>query len=102
MIEALVVSFAVMTVLSVLGAVIYYGVVHTGMNYLLHEFLVCKLTQGETQCREEFKKKSTPFLFASRILVFESFDAAMPKARLVLQMPLKKTLTLKKDLKGFL
>jgi hypothetical protein len=99
LIESLAFSVALFALLSALGALLYFGLVHMGMNYLLHEFLVCQSMRGASQCREEFYKKSKPFLFAAKIQIFESSSYSTKQAaRLVLQMPLKRTLTLKKDL----
>ena len=103
MIEALALSAALITFLSALGAVIYFGFVHIGMNYLLHEFLVCQSTSGEENCRQEFYKKAAPILFAAEIQRFESSTHwGRQKVRLILQMPLKRTLTLKKELAIYL
>lgn len=99
MVESLALTTALMAFLSILGAVIYFGFVHIGMNYLLHEFLVCQSTSGEKNCRDEFYKKSAPMLFAAKVLRFESSDlSGKKKAQLILQMPLKRTMILKKDL----
>ena len=99
LIESLALSAGLLVALSCLGALLYFGFVHVGMNYLLHEFLVCKLTSGEKNCQREFYKKATPFLFSAKVLRFESSSLfGKEKVRLVLQMPLRQTLTLKKDL----
>jgi len=99
LIESLAFSGALFAMLSALWALLYFGLVHMGMNYLLHEFLICESTRGALQCREEFLKKSQPFLFAAKIQAFESKGLYSKKSvRLVLQMPLRRSLTLKKDL----
>lgn len=89
---------ALVTVLSGLGGLVYFGFVHIGMNYLLHEYLVCGITIGESQCRKDFLKRAGPFLFSSQIQSFESSELfGKRRVRLILLMPFKMKMTLKKD-----
>lgn len=99
LIESLALSAALMAALTVLCGVLYFGFVHVGANYLLHELLVCEATQGENRCEQTFRQKAQSFLFAAKIQSLESrrsFDKL--RGRLVLQMPMKRTLTIKKEL----
>lgn len=99
LIEALAVSVTVIAALSALGGALYFGLVHTGMNYVLHEYLVCKKTQGTKDCKKEFHTKSRSFLWAARILALEDSQLFQKqRARLVIAMPLQRTLTLKKEI----
>lgn len=99
MIESLALGAALMTALTVALAVLYFGFVHVGANYLLHELLVCRSTQGESRCEERFRQRAQSFLFAGRIMTLECRHGFFgERARLVLQMPMGKTLSLKKEL----
>lgn len=99
LIEALALSMTGIAALTALGGAIYFGVVHVGMNYLLHEYLVCQKTQGAVDCKKDFYKQSTPFLVAARVLTLEnSIVFNKQRARLVVAMPMKRTLTFKKEL----
>jgi hypothetical protein len=99
LIESLALCAALGIALALLLAILYFGFVHIGMNYLLHELLVCKTTQGESRCENQFRKKAEAFLFAAKILDLECHQSfSSTHARVVLQMPMKKTLTLKKEL----
>jgi len=101
MIESLALCVAFTAILLVMLAVLYFGFVHVGANYLAHELLVCHATQGESRCEEQFRKRAKSFLFAGKILRLESRRGfSSERVRLVLQMPLGKTLTLTKELPG--
>ncbi|WP_413288888.1 hypothetical protein [Bdellovibrio sp. HCB337] len=98
-IEALALSVTVIAAVTALGAGIYFSVVHVGMNYMLHEYLICQKTQGATDCKKDFYKKSAPFLVAAKVLTLESSVVfRKQRARLVVAMPMKRTLTFKKEL----
>lgn len=98
-IEALALSVTIIAALSALSGGIYFSVVHVGMNYMLHEYLICKKTEGATDCKKDFYKKSAPFLVAARVLTLEnSVVFNKQRVRLVVAMPLKRTLTFKKEL----
>ena len=98
MIETLALSAALVAAVTSLLGIMYFGFVHIGANYLLHEFLVCESTVGEQHCEKNFRWKAESFLFAARVLTLESRAfGGKHGARLVLAMPLKRTLTLKKE-----
>lgn len=100
LIESIALSAALLGALTCLGGILYFGFVHAGMNYLLHELLICKSTQGSGDCTKTFRRQAAPLLFAAKIMKLESsVRPRSAKARLVLKMPLDRTLTLKKDLK---
>jgi len=100
LVESLILAGALAALLGTLGGVVYFGFVHMGMNYLLHEYLICQATVGESECRRQFEKASAPLLFAAKILRFESSGfARTKKVRILLQMPLKRTLTLSKEMR---
>jgi hypothetical protein len=99
LIETLALSFAAMTFLSVVGATLYFSLVHAGLSYLLHESLVCENTQGVQGCREEFLRKSKFFLFASTLQSFENFqNGERLTQRVVIKMPMNRTLKIEKEL----
>lgn len=100
MIETIALSAALLGALTCLGGILYFGFVHAGMNYLLHEFLVCKSTQGRIDCTRNFQRQAKPLLFAAKVIQLESSAGLKSaRARLVLKMPLQRTLTLKKELR---
>lgn len=99
MIESLALSAALMAAVMVMLAVLYFGFVHIGANYLTHELLVCRSTQGDSRCEERFRERARSFLFADKILALECRRGFFgERVRLVLKMPMEKTLTLKKEL----
>lgn len=100
LIESLALSTALIGTVMVVLAVMYFGFVHIGANYLMHELLACRATDGEARCEQHFRKRAESFLFAGKILDLECRHGFFgDRVRLVLQMPLGKTLTLKKELK---
>lgn len=100
LIESLVLSGALLTTVTVLFAVLYFGFVHLGAHYLLHELLVCEITVGAKNCEKDFRKKAQAFLFAVEIRVLETSSrwGQGQRARLVLKMPMGRSLTIKKEL----
>ncbi len=100
LIETLALSSALVAALGVLLGVLYFGFVHIGANYLMHELLVCQATDGEHGCEKQFRSRAGSFLFAAKVLSLESRqNFAGYGARLILQMPMRRTLTLKKELR---
>jgi hypothetical protein len=99
LIESLLVSAVVGAILSVLGAIVYFSLVHAGVNYLLHEYLICKGTQGAKDCRGDFQQRIPAFLFAAKLTSFESTQHYnKQKVRVTLGMPMNRRLTIKKEL----
>jgi hypothetical protein len=99
LIETLAVAGAVMALCSALGAVMYFGAVNAGMHYLLHESLVCQQSEGHGDCRKEFKARAAPWLFAAKLQSFDlSENFGHGRARVQLQMPLRKTLVIRKEM----
>jgi hypothetical protein len=99
LIEALSLSFTFMAMASVLLTSFYFSAVHAGLSYLLHENLVCEETQGRTDCREEFLRRSRTFLFSARILHFESSKGFNNRvARIEVRMPFKRVLKIQKEM----
>lgn len=101
LIETLALSSVLVAALGVLLGVLYFGFVHIGANYLMHELLVCQATEGEHGCEKQFRSRAQSFLFAAKVLDLESRQSfgGSRRARLVLEMPMKRTLTLKKELR---
>ena len=98
-IEALAVAVALVGFVSVLGAVLYFGMVNVGMNYLIHEFLVCEQTEGTKNCRQELLKASKPFLIFATLQTIETQNRrGKAQARMVLKMPFRKTMQIKDEL----
>lgn len=99
LIESLALSAALMAAMTVLFGVLYFGFVHIGANYLLHELLVCEATQGETLCEKTCRQKAQSFLFAAKLRSLEARRSlGRIHGRLVLQMPMGRTLIIKKEL----
>lgn len=105
MIESLALSAALVAMLSVLAAIIYFGLVHVGINYLLHEFLVCEVTvvtQGEKHCSRDFHQRAQVFLFAAELTSFKSTKIFnKQKVRVSLKMPMNRSLNLQKELEAY-
>lgn len=100
LVESLALSAALMAIVMVVVAVMYFGFVHIGANYLMHELLVCRATQGSSRCEEHFRERAKSFLFAGKILDLECRRGFFgDRVRLVLKMPMGRMLTLKKELK---
>jgi hypothetical protein len=100
LIETLALSSTLIAALGVLFGVAYFGFVHIGANYLMHELLVCQSTDGEHGCNKKFHARAESFLFAAKVLDLESRRGlGAYRVRLVLRMPLGRTLTLKKELR---
>jgi len=94
LIESLALSAAMIAAITVLFGVLYFGFVHVGANYLLHELLICEATQGEANCEKTFRQKTQSFLFAAKIQFLDK-----RRGRLVLEMPMKRKLTIQKNLR---
>ena len=99
LIEALGLALAMFGFVSVVMAVFYLCLVHVGINYLLHENLVCEATQGSHDCRQEFLTRSRVFLFAAHLEKFESSHSSDHfKNRVEISMPMHRTMRLQKEL----
>lgn len=99
LVETMALSAALLSAVMMFFALLYFGFVHIGMNYLLHEFLICEATEGTTLCEKQFRQKAQSFLFAAKILTLENRPVrGRQRVRVVLQMPLKRSLTIKKEL----
>jgi hypothetical protein len=102
LIESLALSAALVAALSGLGAIIYFALVHLGVNYLLHEFLVCEVTQGANQCQHDFQKKTRTFLFAGKLTDFVSTKTPNKQiVRVTLKLPMNRSLTMQKELEPY-
>jgi hypothetical protein len=102
LIESLALSASLIAVLSIIGAFVYFGLIHVGANYLLHEFLVCEVTQGEQRCQKDFRERIQTFLFAAQLTSFRSskvFDKQ--RVRITLKMPMNRRLTMQKELEWY-
>lgn len=99
MIESLALSAAMMTFVSVIAGVLYFSLVRAGMNYLLHEHLVCEQTQGSRACSREFKEKAKAWLVFAKVRSFSSSKSfGKWQARLQIEMPLQRTMKLEKEM----
>ncbi|MGZ3805712.1 MAG: hypothetical protein ACXVB4_15960 [Pseudobdellovibrionaceae bacterium] len=99
LIESLALFGVISAILSVLGGLVYFGLVHVGMNYLLHEFLVCESTQNVKHCRGDFQQKAHRFLFAAQLTSIESRKTRNKQTvRIILKMPMNRFLKMQKEL----
>ncbi|HEY8272454.1 MAG TPA: hypothetical protein VIG33_16295 [Pseudobdellovibrionaceae bacterium] len=99
LIESLALFITLMATLSVFIGILYFGLVHVGMNYLLHEFLVCKVAHEEKLCHREFEQRAKAFLFAAQVTRFESSrHFNKQKVRVTLSMPMNRRLSMQKEL----
>lgn len=99
MLEAIVGSGLLMLFLSLLGATFYFSLVHAGMNYLLHEHLVCEATAHHGDCRSDFMMKTKSLLIFGKIQHFDSgVKNSELQARVDVQLPLHQTLRIEKVL----
>ncbi|MBK9323261.1 MAG: hypothetical protein IPM97_10025 [Bdellovibrionaceae bacterium] len=99
LIEALALSFVAMAFISVFLGTLYFSSAHAGINYLLHEHLVCNATQQLKNCRGHFLKKSKIFLFLSEIKKIETFEKRGKYRGLVkIKMPLGREIQISKEL----
>lgn len=96
LIETLALSATILGAFSALGALAYLTLIHAGANYLLHELLVCQSTEGKTHCEQEFRQKTAAFLLHGRILRLESSQRRR-KARVLLELPMGKTMEIHKE-----
>lgn len=107
LIESLAVFITVVAALSGIGGLLYFALVHVGVNYLLHEYLICKVTRDhnradmkvEKLCRNEFMRRAQGFLFAAQVTDFKSTGLFhKQKVGVTLKMPLRRHLHLQKEL----
>ncbi len=99
LIESLALSATLAGTLFALGLSVYFCLVPVGVNYLLHEFLVCKATQGESHCKSDFQQRVGAFLLAAKLTSFESTKSFnKQKVRITLRMPMNRDLTMQKEL----
>lgn len=99
LIETVALSAALMAFFTGLSAVLYFGLVHTGMHYLLHENLVCEQTQHHGDCAREFKTRAAPWLFLAELRSFQTVKVlGKIRSRAQIVMPLKKVLTISNEM----
>lgn len=99
LIESLALALVVPMALWALGAVFYFGFVDVGMNYLLHEYLVCNATAGAVNCEKDLRQKADVILFAGKLVALESHGRiGSHRVKAVVRMPMERTLTFKKEL----
>jgi len=99
LIEALALSFVVMGFISIFLGTLYFSAVHAGMNYLLHEHLICNGTQQIKNCRADFLRKSKKFLFLSEIKKIETYEKRGKFQGFVkIKMPLDRDIKISKEL----
>jgi hypothetical protein len=97
--ESLALSAALVSLLSFFAMVIYFSLVHAGMNYLLHEHLVCEQTEHHGDCTSNFKSRAQAWLFMAKLRSFQSTQTSSKiRDRLQIQMPLQRKLTLTKEM----
>lgn len=99
LIEATALALALTALLSAFAGVLYFGFVHSGMSYLMHEHLVCQQTQREVDCDGQFRKRSKAWLFKAEISSFQSTKGfGKIRDRLQLRMPMKRMMTITKEM----